>query len=70
MRQVTVVVGFRDYTWGNHHVEVAEDPNYVLDDDEVKEAAVTIARKEFSSKEVSFFLVTYIEPLDDMEGLV
>jgi hypothetical protein len=70
MRRVEIAVGFPDYTWSKLQLEVAEDPNYVLDDDEAKERAVAMAKEEFSSVEVTFLQVLYIEPLDDMEGVV
>jgi hypothetical protein len=67
---VAVAVGFPDFTWSELQVEVAEDPNYVLDDDEVKEKAIEQAKKEFPKVEVAFLTVIYIEPLDYMEGLI
>jgi hypothetical protein len=71
MRRATVVVCLQDHTWREVKVEVVDtDPNYVLKDDEVKERAINLAKFLFSSVEVSFFLVTYVEPLDYIEGIV
>jgi len=70
MRRAKVVAGLLDQTWREINVEVAEDPNYVLEDDEVKEKAIQLAKLVFSSEEVSFFLVTYVEPIDFMDGIV
>ena len=70
MRRAKVVAGFLDHTWREINVEVAEDPNYVLEDYEVKEKAIELAKLVFSSVEVSFFLVTHVEPLDYVEGII
>ncbi len=71
MRRATVVACFQDHTWREIKVQVVDtDPNYVLKDDEVKEKAIGLAKFLFSSVEVSFFLVTYVEPLDYVEGTV
>ena len=69
-RKVEVAVGLSDHTWRDIRVEVEEDPDHVLDDDELKEKAKVMAKRVFSSKEVSFLVVIYIEPLDYMEGLL
>lgn len=70
MRKVVVAVGFPDYTWSELHLEIDEDPNYVWDDDEVKEMALKQAAEAFPKTETTFLLVTYIEPLDYMEGII
>lgn len=69
-RSATVAVGFRDHTWREIEVEIAEDPNYVLDDLEVKEQVKEVARRRFSREEgVSFIKVLFIEPIDYMDGM-
>ena len=68
MRRAKVVAGFLDHTWREINVEVADDSDYVLKDYEVKEKAIELAKLVFSSVEVSFFLVTHVEPLDYVEG--
>ena len=70
MRKAVVAVGFPDYTWSELHLEIEKDPNYVWDDDELKEIALKQAKGEFAKTETSFLLVTYIEPLDYMEGII
>ncbi len=73
MRRATVVACLQDHTWREIKVEVGEaGPDYVLEDDEVKEKAIELVEfllKRTSSVGVSFFLVTYIEPLDYVEGV-
>ena len=68
-RSVEVAVGFADHTWRDIWVKVPEDPNSVLDDDVVREKAIELAKIVFSSVEVSFLSVIYIEPLDCVEGV-
>ncbi len=69
MRRATVVACLQDHTWREINVEVADD-DHVLESSKVKEKAIELAKLVFSSVEVSFFLVTYVEPLDYMEGIV
>lgn len=70
MRRAKVVACLLDHTWREINVEVADDSDYVLEDYEVKEKAIELAKTVFSSVEVSFFLVTHVEPLDYVEGIV
>jgi len=69
-RSVEVAVGFADHTWRDIWVKVPKDPSHVLEDDEVEEKAIELAKLVFSSVEVSFFSVIYIEPLDYVAGVV
>ena len=70
MRRATVVACLQDHTWREINVEVAEDLDHVLDNSEVREKATELAKLVFSSVEVSFFLVTYVEPIDYMGGII
>jgi len=70
MRHAHVVACLKDHTWRKLRVEVGQDPNYVLEDDEVKEKAIELAKIIISSEEVDFYVVTYIEPLDYMDGII
>ena len=70
MRRVRIAVGLPSYTWCELHLEVEEDPDYILENDEVEERALAIAKSEFSGEQVSFFLVTYVEPPDYMDGII
>ena len=78
MREVKVAVGSADGTWHKFTVTVEEDPNYVLDDCEVREKAVQIAEEtavkfglEGEGREIVFCHVLTIEPLDDpLNGVV
>lgn len=69
-RSVEVAVGFSDHTWRDIWVKVPEDSNNVLEDDKMEEEAIQLAKLVFSSVEVSFFSVIYIEPLDYVDGVV
>ncbi len=70
MRRATVVACLQDHTWREINVEVADDDDHVLENSRVKEKAIELAKLVFSSVEVSFFLVTYVEPIDYMGGII
>jgi len=72
-RRVEVAVGFADHTWRDIWVTVPEEPNYVLDDDEVRAKAHDIVMIMANSADwnVSFIYVIYVETPDDLlDGIV
>ncbi len=73
-RQVEVAVGLADHTWREIWVNVPQDPDYVLDEVEVKEKAHDIVMKLANDEglNVSFIHIIYIGdgPGDPLDGLV
>jgi hypothetical protein len=71
-RRVEVAIGFADKTWRELRVEVPQNPDYVLDDAEAEEKAQKIAMTIANDADwnVAFIHVIFVEPLDDMDGLI
>ncbi len=71
-RKVEVAVGFADNTWRNIWVTVPQDPNYVLDDSEVilKANDIIMLMGNQNDWNVSFICTIYVEPLEDMDGIL
>ncbi|MBD3260691.1 MAG: hypothetical protein GF334_03295 [Candidatus Altiarchaeales archaeon] len=61
VRKVQVAFGFTDGTWREVEIEVPEEEERVLDEDEVREEALLLARQmEFDGKMISFRSVLHI----------
>jgi hypothetical protein len=71
-RNVEVAVGFADHTWREIWVKVPQDPDYILEDEEVSTKAhdVVMTMANENGWNVSFIYVIYVESPDDMEGIV
>jgi len=71
-RRVEVAIGFADLTWRDLWVDVEEDPDHVLDDDELSAKAeeVVTAMAIKGGWNVTFVHVIYVETPDDMDGIV